>query len=55
MSSCYAFAGYAGPRRSPVTEVCFASGFGSLARFYATFKEAFGVAPGAYRAHYGRA
>ncbi len=39
----------------PVTEVCFASGFGSLARFYATFSEAFGMAPGAYRARYRRA
>ena len=34
---------------APVIEVCFASGFGSLARFYASFRDAFGIAPGPYR------
>jgi AraC-like DNA-binding protein len=39
--------------RIPVTEVCFDSGFGSLARFHAAFHAAFGVAPRTYRARYG--
>ncbi len=33
----------------PVTQICFDCGFGSLARFHAAFKEAFGVPPAAYR------
>jgi AraC-like DNA-binding protein len=35
---------------APVTEVCFASGFGSLARFQAAFKRAWGMPPSQYRA-----
>ena len=35
---------------APVTEVCFASGFGSLARFQASFKRAWGMPPSRYRA-----
>jgi AraC-like DNA-binding protein len=38
----------------PVSEICFEVGFGSLARFYVTFSEAFGLAPGAYRSRYRR-
>lgn len=38
--------------RSPVTEICFASGFGSVARFHAAFRAAFGLAPTTYRARY---
>jgi AraC family transcriptional regulator len=34
----------------PVAEVCFASGFGSLARFNAAFRAAHGVTPTGYRA-----
>ena len=33
-----------------VAEVCFASGFGSLARFNAAFRDAHGLPPGRYRA-----
>jgi AraC-like DNA-binding protein len=36
----------------PVIEACFASGFGSVARFNAVFRDAFGVTPTAYRARY---
>jgi AraC-like DNA-binding protein len=39
----------------PVIEVCFASGFGSVARFNAMFQGAFGITPTAYRARYRRA
>ncbi|MGN6796079.1 MAG: helix-turn-helix domain-containing protein [Streptosporangiaceae bacterium] len=34
----------------PVTDVCFASGFGSVARFQAAFKQAWGMPPSRYRA-----
>lgn len=34
----------------PVAEVCFASGFGSLARFNAAFRTAYGMPPSRYRA-----
>lgn len=34
----------------PVTEICFASGFGSIARFHAAFRAAFDTTPTAYRA-----
>ncbi|HEX2320526.1 MAG TPA: AraC family transcriptional regulator [Streptosporangiaceae bacterium] len=34
---------------APVTDVCFASGFGSVARFQAAFKRAWGVPPSQYR------
>jgi AraC-like DNA-binding protein len=34
----------------PVAEVCFASGFGSLARFNAAFRTAHGLPPSGYRA-----
>jgi len=34
----------------PVTEVCFASGFGSVARFNAAFRIAHGLPPSGYRA-----
>ena len=34
----------------PVTDVCFASGFGSVARFQAAFKRAWGVPPSQYQA-----
>ncbi len=34
----------------PVTDVCFASGFGSVARFQAAFKRAWGMPPSQYRA-----
>jgi AraC-like DNA-binding protein len=39
-----------GCTRAGVAEVCFASGFGNLARFNAAFKSAYGLAPTAYRA-----
>lgn len=39
--------------RAPVTDICFDSGFGSVARFHAAFRDAFGVAPRTYRARYG--
>ena len=32
-----------------VTEICFRSGFGSLARFHAAFKDIIGVAPAQWR------
>jgi len=35
---------------APVTDVCFASGFGSVARFQAAFKRAWGMPPSQYRA-----
>ena len=35
---------------APVTEICFASGFGSMTRFHAAFHEAFGTTPTGYRA-----
>jgi AraC-like DNA-binding protein len=35
---------------APVTEICFASGFGSLARFQAAFRQAWGMPPSHYRA-----
>jgi len=38
-----------------VAEVCFASGFGSLARFNAAFRDAHGLPPGGYRAICARA
>jgi AraC-like DNA-binding protein len=41
--------------RAPVTEICFASGFGSMNRFHAAFYDAFGITPTAYRIRYGRA
>lgn len=34
----------------PVTQVCFASGFGSVARFQAAFRRAWGMPPSQYRA-----
>jgi len=34
---------------APVTEICFASGFGSMTRFHAAFREAFGMTPTSYR------
>lgn len=43
-------AGLLGCTGMQVVEVCFASGFGSLARFNAAFKQAHGVTPLAYRA-----
>jgi AraC family transcriptional regulator len=36
--------------RAPIAEVCFDSGFGSIARFNAAFRAVFGVTPTAYRA-----
>jgi AraC-like DNA-binding protein len=35
---------------APITDVCFASGFGSVARFQAAFKRAWGMPPSRYRA-----
>ncbi|HEX7993130.1 MAG TPA: helix-turn-helix domain-containing protein [Streptosporangiaceae bacterium] len=35
---------------APVTDVCFASGFGSVARFQTAFKRAWGMPPSEYRA-----
>ncbi|HLQ53545.1 MAG TPA: helix-turn-helix domain-containing protein [Streptosporangiaceae bacterium] len=35
--------------RAPVSEVCFDSGFGSMTRFHAAFRAAFGTTPTAYR------
>jgi AraC-like DNA-binding protein len=35
---------------APVTDVCFASGFGSVARFQAAFRRAWGMPPSEYRA-----
>lgn len=40
--------------RAPVTDVCFESGFGSVARFSAAFRAAFDVAPTTYRSRYWR-
>ena len=34
----------------PVTDVCFASGFGSVPSFHSAFRAAYGMTPGAYRA-----
>ncbi len=36
----------------PVGEVCFESGFGSMARFHEAFRRAFGTSPSAYRARH---
>ena len=33
----------------PVTDVCFATGFGSVARFQAAFRRAWGMPPSQYR------
>jgi AraC-like DNA-binding protein len=38
---------------APVTEICFASGFGSMTRFHAAFHEAFGTTPTGYRTRCG--
>ena len=38
----------------PVTDICFDSGFGSMPSFYAAFRAAYGMTPGAYRAARGR-
>lgn len=38
----------------PIVEVCWASGFESLGRFYAVFKRAVGVAPASWRARAAR-
>jgi AraC-like DNA-binding protein len=38
----------------PVTDICFDSGFGSMPSFYAAFRAAYGMTPGAYRAGHGR-
>jgi len=35
---------------APVGEICFASGFGSMARFHEAFRRAFGMCPSDYRA-----
>src|SRR5262249_25595024 len=35
---------------APVSEICFASGFGSMARFHEAFRRAFGTTPSSYRA-----
>lgn len=35
---------------APVTDVCFASGFGSVPSFHSAFRTAYGMAPSAYRA-----
>jgi AraC-like DNA-binding protein len=35
----------------PVTDICFDSGFGSVARFQAAFRRAWGLTPSQYRAH----
>jgi AraC-like DNA-binding protein len=35
---------------APVTDVCFASGFGSVSGFHLAFRAAYGMAPSAYRA-----
>ncbi len=35
---------------TPVADVCFASGFGSVARFQAAFRRAWGMPPSLYRA-----
>ena len=37
---------------APVTEICFASGFGSMTRFHAAFRAAFGMTPTGYRLRY---
>jgi AraC-like DNA-binding protein len=34
----------------PVTDICFASGFGSVASFHSAFRAAYGMTPSAYRA-----
>jgi len=34
----------------PVIDICFASGFGSMSRFHAAFREAYGLPPALYRA-----
>ena len=34
----------------PVAEICFASGFGSVARFQSAFRRAWGITPTQYRA-----
>lgn len=39
--------------RTPVTEICFATGFGSVARFQVAFRDAFGATPTTYRGRYG--
>jgi AraC-like DNA-binding protein len=39
--------------RTPVTDVCFDSGFGSLPSFHAAFRAAYGTTPSGYRAAYG--
>jgi AraC family transcriptional regulator len=39
--------------RAPVTDICFASGFGSVARFHPAFRASFDVTPTVYRARYG--
>ncbi len=36
--------------RTPVIDICFASGFGSMSRFHAAFREAYGLPPARYRA-----
>lgn len=38
---------------APVTDICFDSGFGSMPGFYAAFRAAYGMTPGAYRAAHG--
>ena len=34
----------------PVTDVCFASGFGGVPSFHSAFRAAYGMTPSAYRA-----
>ena len=35
---------------APVTDVCFASGFGSVPSFHSAFRSAYGMTPSGYRA-----
>jgi AraC-like DNA-binding protein len=39
----------------PVTDICFASGFGSMPGFHAAFRAAYGTTPSAFRAAHGDA
>jgi len=38
-----------------VTDICFASGFGSVPSFHSAFRAAYGTTPSAYRAGIGGA
>ncbi len=41
-----------GSTGAPIGEICFESGFGSMARFHEAFRRAFGTSPSAYRARH---